>query len=77
MRQRKKSVPGTMREQIFCGFFYCREAARQPFEGTRRNPPYFALAAFLLSHLLTHSAQEISPVMFSVVRPMSKMRSTP
>ena len=38
--------------------------------------PYLT-AVFLLSHLVTQSAQEMSPVMFRQVRPMSNRRSTP
>ena len=38
---------------------------------------YLTSAAFLLSHLVTQSAQEMSPVMFRQVRPMSNRRSTP
>ena len=39
--------------------------------------PYLTAACFLLSHLVTQSAQEMSPVMFRQVRPMSNRRSTP
>ena len=37
----------------------------------------YLTAVFLLSHLVTQSAQEMSPVMFRQVRPMSNRRSTP
>ena len=39
--------------------------------------PYLTAVCFLLSHLVTQSAQEMSPVMFRQVRPMSNRRSTP
>ena len=42
----------------------------------RGRLPYLT-AVFLLSHLVTQSAQEMSPVMFRQVRPMSNRRSTP
>ena len=45
-----------------------------------RAASYFcatALAARLFSQLVTHSEQEMSPVTFSQVRPISKRRSTP
>ena len=40
-------------------------------------PAYLAFAALFLSHFDTHSEQAMSPVMLSVVRPMSKRRSIP
>ena len=43
----------------------------------RGRLPYLTAACFLLSHLVTQSAQEMSPVMFRQVRPMSNRRSTP
>ena len=49
--------------------------------GAKKTAPIWRLpyltAVFLLSHLVTQQAQEISPVMFRQVRPMSKRRSMP
>ena len=54
----------------------CRPESGRHFDCGTEN--YLAVcAAFLFSHLVTHSAQEISPVMFRQVRPMSKRRSMP
>ena len=43
----------------------------------KRGRLSYLTAVFLLSHLVTQSAQEMSPVMFRQVRPMSNRRSTP
>ena len=59
-----------------CSDEKCRPESGRHFDCGTEN--YLAVcAAFLLSHLVTQQAQEISPVMFRQVRPMSKRRSMP
>ena len=74
-----------------CGFHVSAAAGLRPLRRARKRPPLvgrswrkhniwclpYLTAVFLLSHLVTQSAQEMSPVMFRQVRPMSNRRSTP
>ena len=75
-----------------CGFHVSAAAGLRPLRRARKRPPlvgrswrkhniwrlpYLTAVCFLLSHLVTQSAQEMSPVMFRQVRPMSNRRSTP
>ena len=74
-----------------CGFHVSAAAGLRPLWRARKRPPLvgrswrkrniwclpYLTAVFLLSHLVTQSAQEMSPVMFRQVRPMSNRRSTP
>ena len=74
-----------------CGFHVSAAAGLRPLGRARKRPPLvgrswrkhniwclpYLTAVFLLSHLVTQSAQEMSPVMFRQVRPMSNRRSTP
>ena len=73
------------------GFHVSAAAGLRPLRRARKRPPLvgrpwrkhniwclpYLTAVFLLSHLVTQSAQEMSPVMFRQVRPMSNRRSTP
>ena len=74
-----------------CGCHVSAAAGLRPLRRARKRPPLvgrswrkhniwclpYLTAVFLLSHLVTQSAQEMSPVMFRQVRPMSNRRSTP
>ena len=74
-----------------CGFHVSVAAGLRPLRRARKRTPLvgrswrkhniwclpYLTAVFLLSHLVTQSAQEMSPVMFRQVRPMSNRRSTP
>ena len=61
------SVPGRFQKRT----------ARRPSFFLRQGAYLLAFAAFLLSHLVTHSEQEMSPVTLRQVRPMSNRRSIP